>query len=479
MSNDYPEIRMLIAGEWTLGSSGRSDPVINPANEAEIGRVPHATRAELDRALAAAEQGFALWRDTATAERTRILKKAANLLRERSAAIGRIMTIEQGKPLPEATGEVVRVAGTLDWDVEQARRTYGRIIPSDPTTNLYVMRQPVGPVAAFVPWNFPAGSPMRKMAAALAAGCSVVLKASEETPGTACALSQCFVDAGLPAGVLNLVFGDPPTISEYLIASPIIRMVAFTGSIAVGKKLAALAAAQMKPALMELGGHAPVIVCRDADPVRAARASVAGKFVNAGQVCTAPSRFYIDAERYDRFVEAFVDAARAVKVGDGLAEGVSMGPLANERRLAAMERLVADAAGKGAVIETGGRRIGNRGYFFEPTVLTNVPDDAAVLHEEPFGPIAPIMPFTDLDEALARANALPYGLAAYGFTDSAATAARLASRLEAGILSINHTGGSVSEAPSGGVKESGYGREGGAEALDAYLITKRVSHRLQ
>ena len=283
----------------------------------------------------------------------------------------------------------------------------------------------------------------------------------------------------MPAGVLNLVFGDPPTISEYLIASPIIRMVAFTGSIAVGKKLAALAAAQMKPALMELGGHAPVIVCRDADPVRAARASVAGKFVNAGQVCTAPSRFYIDAERYDRFVEAFVDAARAVKVGDGLAEGVSMGPLANERRLAAMERLVADAAGKGAVIETGGRRIGNRGYFFEPTVLTNVPDDAAVLHEEPFGPIAPIMPFTDLDEALARANALPYGLAAYGFTDSAATAARLASRLEAGILSINHTGGSVSEAPSGGVKESGYGREGGAEALDAYLITKRVSHRLQ
>lgn len=478
MSNDYPDIQMLIGGEWTKGSSGRSDPIINPVNEAELGRVPHAAIADLDRALEAANKAFPVWRDTSMEQRTRIIKKAAALLRERAPKIGRISTLEQGKPLPEATGEVMRVSGSLEWDCEEARRAYGRIIPYDANTRLFVQRQPIGPVAAFVPWNFPSGSPMRKMAAAISAGCSMVLKASEETPGTACELAKCFMDAGLPPGVLNLVFGDPPTISEHLIASPIIRLVAFTGSIPVGKHLAGLAAKQMKPAIMELGGHAPVIVCKDADPVKAAKASVFGKYINAGQVCTSPSRFYVHADRYEQYVKAFVEAAKAVKVGDGLEEGVTMGPLANERRLTAMERIVADAVGKGAKIETGGRRIGNRGYFFEPTVLTNVPDNATILHDEPFGPVSPIMPFEDLDEALAKANSLPYGLAAYGFTESASTAQKLTDRLEAGILSINHTGGSVSEAPSGGVKESGYGREGGDEALDAYLITKRVSHRL-
>jgi succinate-semialdehyde dehydrogenase/glutarate-semialdehyde dehydrogenase len=341
------------------------------------------------------------------------------------------------------------------------------------------MRQPVGPVAAFVPWNFPSGSPMRKLAAALSAGCSVVLKAAEETPGTAVEIVRCFADAGLPAGVLNLVFGDPPTISSHLIASPLIRMVAFTGSIPVGKLLSEQAARQMKPAIMELGGHAPVIVCSDADPVAAARGSVMGKFVNAGQVCTSPSRFLVHESIHERFLDSFVEATKALKVGDGFAEGVKMGPMANRRRLNAAGELVADATKRGAKILCGGERIGNRGFFFAPTVLRDVPLDARIMNEEPFAPIAPIVPFRDLDAALEIANSLPYGLAAYGFTQSAATAAYLTDHLEAGILSINHTSGSVSEAPSGGVKESGYGREGGAEALDAYLITKRVSHRLR
>jgi len=479
MNQDYPAIRLFIDGEWTEGTGGAWDDIINPATEQVIGRVPHASHADLERALAAAERGFLVWRDTPIADRTRILKTAARLLRERAGEVGRIMTLEQGKPLAEATGEAQRVSGTLEWDTEESRRAYGRIIPTDPNTLLTVIKRPIGPVAAFVPWNFPAGSPMRKMAAALASGCSVVLKPSEETPGTAQALVQIFADAGLPKGVLNLVFGDPATISSHLIADPRIRLVAFTGSIPVGKLLAGLAAKQMKPAIMELGGHAPVIVARDADPVRAAKASAAGKFVNAGQVCTSPSRFYVHRSLHDQYAEAFVEAARAVKMGNGLEPGITMGPLANSRRLSAIESLVADLRERGAEIRTGGARVGNQGYFYPPTVITNVPDDARVLHEEPFGPLAPIQPFDEIEEALEKANALPFGLAAYGFTESAATAEYLKDRLEAGILSINHTGGSVSEAPSGGVKESGYGREGGAEALEAYLVTKRVSHRLR
>ncbi|MDE1150537.1 MAG: NAD-dependent succinate-semialdehyde dehydrogenase [Azospirillaceae bacterium] len=475
----YPRIQLYIDGAWTDGTAERWTDVINPATEEVIGRVPHASVADLDRALAAAQRGFALWRDTPVAERTRILKTAARILRERSAEIGRIMTLEQGKLVAEATGEAQRVAGTLEWDTEEARRAYGRIIPTEPNLRLYVQRQPIGPVAAFVPWNFPAGSPMRKIAAALAAGCSVVLKSAEETPGTAVELVRCFADAGLPAGVLNLVFGDPPAISSHLIASPIIRLVAFTGSIPVGKLLAEQAARRMKPAIMELGGHAPVVVCADANPVAAAKACAAGKFINAGQVCTSPSRFIVHESIHDRFVDAFVDAARSLPVGDGFGEGIKMGPLANARRLAAAEQLVTDAKERGARVRFGGNRIGNRGFFFEPTVLDRVPLDARIMVEEPFAPVAPVVPFTDLDTALDIANGLPFGLAAYGFTESAATAATLADRLEAGILSINHTGGSVSEAPSGGVKESGYGREGGAEALDAYLVTKRVSHKLR
>ncbi|PWI13976.1 NAD-dependent succinate-semialdehyde dehydrogenase [Streptomyces sp. Act143] len=474
----YPAVRMYIAGEWCQGGTGRTAPIVNPATEEVIGAVPLATPADLDRALKAADEGFRIWRDTPVARRSQILHTAADLLTGRAAEVGRIMTLEQGKPLAESTGEVRRVADTLRWHIEDARRAYGRIIPSAPGTLLSVRRAPVGPVAAFVPWNFPAGGPMRKMSAALTAGCSIVIKAAEETPATAAELVRCFADAGLPAGVLNLVFGAPAEVSAHLIASPVTRLIAFTGSVPVGKLLAAEAGKVMKPSLMELGGHAPVIVCPDADPATAARSAARAKFVNAGQVCTSPSRFLVHESLAEDFTAEFVKAAEAVTVGDGLSECTTMGPLANERRLDAMRRLTADAVARGATVRTGGERLDRAGYFFAPTVLTDVPPDADVLHEEPFGPIAPIVPFADLDEALHTANELPYGLAAYGYTDSAATAERLAGALEAGILSINHCGGSVHEAPSGGVKESGYGREGGPEALDAYLVTKRVSHLL-
>lgn len=474
----YPPIQMYIAGDWTDGFSGRTVPVINPATEEVLGEVPLASISDLDAALAAADKGFRIWRATPVAERTAILHRAADLLVERSAAIGRVMTLEQGKPLPEATGEVRRVAGTLRWDADDARRAYGRIIPSAGDTLLSVRREPVGPVAAFTPWNFPAGSPMRKIAAALAAGCSIVIKASEETPGTACALVRCFADAGVPAGVLNLVFGEPAEVSAHLIPSPVIRLVAFTGSVPVGKQLAALAGTHMKPCLMELGGHAPVIVAADADPRAAARRAAVAKFVNAGQVCTSPSRFLVHERIHDDFTEELVRAAKNVVVGDGLTEGTTMGPLANPRRLTAMNRLVEDAVRRGATLNLGGARLERPGYFFAPTVLTGVPLDAELMVEEPFGPLAPIVSVADLDEALAIANSLPYGLAAYGFTRSSATAEKMVRELEAGILSINHCGGSVSEAPSGGVKDSGYGREGGPEGLDGYLVTKRVSHLL-
>ncbi|MEU6455826.1 NAD-dependent succinate-semialdehyde dehydrogenase [Streptomyces sp. NPDC047065] len=474
----HPAARMYIAGQWCQGATGNTAPVVDPATEEVIGDVPLAAPADLDRALAAAAEGFAAWRATPVTERTRVLHRAADLIAERAPDIGRVMTREQGKPLHESTGEARRTADTLRWHADDARRAYGRIIPSDPGTVLTVRREPIGPVAAFVPWNFPVGGPNRKISSALSAGCSLVIKASEETPATATELVRCYADAGLPAGVLNLVFGEPAEVSAHLISSPVTRLVAFTGSVPVGKLLAARAGQVMKPALMELGGHAPVIVCADADPVTAARSAARAKWANAGQVCTSPSRFLVHESIVDAFTDEFVRAAEAVVVGPGLAEGTTMGPLANERRLAAMERLTADAVSRGAKVRTGGERPDRPGYFFPPTVLTDVPGDAALLSEEPFGPLAPVLPFHGLDEALATANALPYGLAAYGFTGSAATAERLSDELQAGILSLNHCGGSVHEAPSGGVKDSGYGREGGPEALDAYLVTKRVSHLL-
>ncbi len=478
MSGDYPNVGLFIDGEWGEGSSGRSEEVYNPATGAVLGTVPHAGLADLDRALAAASRAFQEWSGRTVDERGAVLHRAAALIRDRADSIARTMTLEQGKPFAAARGEIFGSTKLLDIYAEEAKRHYGRIIPFDHDTELTVIHQPVGPVAAFVPWNFPSGSPMRKISASLAAGCSIIIKPSEETPATICEIARCYEEVGLPPGVLNIVFGVPAEISEHLISSPIIRLVAFTGSIPVGKHLAALAAKQMKPAMMELGGHAPVVVCEDADPVQAAARTAAAKFANSGQVCTSPSRLIVHESLYDRFVDKLVETARALKVGNGLEDGVRMGPMANPRRLEAAVSLVADARERGAVVATGGSPIEGPGWFFEPTVLTDVPLDARVMIEEPFCPIAPVVPFSDLDQALELANSLPYGLAAYGFTRSSATANRLKYGLEAGILSINHCGGSVPEAPSGGIKESGYGKEGGAEGLHDYMITKRVSHKL-
>ena len=475
---EYPTIQLLIDGEWTDGSSGVSEDIYNPATGQVLGTVPHAGADDLDRALEASQRGFKLWSAKTTDERGAILHRAAALIRERADHIARTMTLEQGKPFGMARGELMGSSKLLDIYAEEAKRQYGRIIPFDHDTELTVIHQPVGPVAAFVPWNFPAGSPMRKISASLAAGCSIVIKPSEETPGTVVEIARCYVEAGVPAGALNVVFGVPAQISEHLISSPITRLVAFTGSIPVGKHLAELAARQMKPAMMELGGHAPVIVCEDADPVQAAARTAVAKFANSGQVCTSPSRLIVHERLFDSFVEALVEQASKIRVGNGLEEGVQMGPMANPRRLAAAIELVRDAREHNATLACGGSPIDGPGWFFEPTVLTDVPLSARVMSEEPFCPIAPVVSYSDLDQALELANSLPYGLAAYGFTSSASTANRLKYGLEAGILSINHCGGSVPEAPSGGVKQSGYGKEGGAEGLHDYMITKRVNHKL-
>jgi succinate-semialdehyde dehydrogenase/glutarate-semialdehyde dehydrogenase len=475
---EYPEISLYIDGEWVKGAGGRGGDIVNPATEEVLGQYPIAEASDIDRATAAAAAAFPAWRDAGPEFRSRILLEAATLIRQRAARIGRVMTLEEGKPLGEATGEVHRAATLLQWDTEEGRRAYGRIIPTGPDEILSVRMTPVGPVGAFLPWNFPAGGPMRKIAAALASGCTIVIKPSEEVPGTVSLIAAAFADAGLPRGVLNLVFGVPDQVSRQVIADPRIRFVAFTGSVQVGKHIAGLAAAAMKPAVMELGGHAPVIVAPDADPVAAAKSAVRAKIVNAGQVCTSPSRFLVHQSIAGEFTRAYVEAMSAVKVGNGLEDGVQMGPLVSERRRVAVHKLITDAVDRGAKVVLGGEPVEGRGYFFQPTVLTDVPADAALLSEEPFGPVSPIIPVDSLDEALQIANSLPYGLAAYAYTDSAATAEKLIAGFEAGILSINHCSGSVPQAPSGGVKDSGYGREGGQEGLHGYLVTKRVSHKL-
>jgi len=474
---EYPRPRLLIGGRWLDGDLAPA-PIENPATGEILGHCPVASDAQIDAALASAEDGFLGWRAVAPAQRERVLSDAADLLVQRCEEIARILTCEQGKPLAEARSEILRGADLLRWDAAEARRGYGRVLPSAPGVRQQVIREPVGPVAAFSPWNLPVSSAIRKMGSALAAGCAVVLKAAEEAPASVCGFVACLQEAGMPDGVVNLLFGDPPRISERLIASPVVRAVTFTGSVPVGKQLAALAGAHMKPCVMELGGHAPVFVCEDADPEAAARASVAAKFRNAGQICIAPTRFYVADALHDRFVESFAAAAREVRVGDGLDPETHMGPLAHERRLAATIELVEDAESKGANVVAGGRRIGNRGHFFEPTVLTDVPEIARVLCEEPFGPIAPILRAGDLRHAIERANALPYALAAYAFTDSVAVADMLMENVDCGILTINHLGGVPPEGPFGGVKDSGYGREGGAEGIGNFLTEKFVSMKV-
>jgi succinate-semialdehyde dehydrogenase/glutarate-semialdehyde dehydrogenase len=468
---------LFIGGTWRAGGAGQWLDVLNPADESVVSRHAVATAADLDEALAAAQAGFETWRQTTPLHRSEVLRGAAALIRQRLDSVARDLTREQGKPLAQARMEIEGCARHFEWAAEEGRRTYGRVIPANqPGLMWTVTRQAVGPVAAFTPWNFPASQAAGKIASALAAGCSMILKGPEDAPGGCIALAQALADAGLPAGVLNLVFGRPAEISAHLIASPIVRKVSFTGSVPVGKLLAEQAARHMKPCTMELGGHAPVMVFADMDPIEVAQTLVQGKFRNAGQVCISPTRFYVEAKIYDQVVEAFVAGAEKLVVGDGLDPRTEMGPLAHDRRLAAVEAAVTGAVEAGAQLRTGGERLGNHGYFYRPTVLTDTPESAAILHEEPFGPIAILAPFTDRDEAMARANGTAYGLAAYAFTRSQETAAWLGRNLEAGMVGLNTFAVGGPEAPFGGVKESGYGREGGMEGIDAYLTPKVIAH---
>lgn len=472
----YLDTRLFINGEWTDAIDGRSLAVQNPATGEEIGRVAHAGRADLDRALDAAQRGFEVWRDYTPAARSRIMRAAAALLRERSGDIALLLTQEQGKPLPEAKGEILAAADIIDWFAEEGFRVYGRLVPHRSSLSIrqMVVKDPVGPVAAFTPWNFPVNQVVRKISAGLATGCSLIVKAPEETPASPAALIKAFQDAGLPEGVLGLVFGDPAEISEYLIASPVIRKITFTGSTPVGKLLAGMAGKYMKRVSMELGGHAPVIVCEDADVDLAVRSAGNAKFRNAGQVCISPTRFLVHNSVKDRFAEALSTLAQGVKVGDGLAEGTQMGPLANARRVAAMAEFQEDAVARGARLLTGGGRIGEAGNFWSPTVLADVPLDARLFNDEPFGPVAGIRGFDQLDEAIAEANRLSFGLAGYAFTSSLANADLLSRRVEVGMLWINTPASASAELPFGGIKDSGYGTEGGPEALENYLNIRSV-----
>jgi len=475
MSN-YPHVQLYIDGHWREGAEARKLPVLNPATSEVMGDLACAETADLEEVAEAANRGFEVWRKISAFDRYKMMRKAAQLLRDRVETVAQLMTLEQGKPLAEARMEVMAGADTIDWFAEEGRRAYGRVIPAR-QMDVYqlVIKEPVGPVAAFTPWNFPINQIVRKLAAALAAGCSIIVKAPEETPASPAELIRAFIDAGVPAGVVNLVYGDPAHISTYLIAHPAIRKISFTGSTPVGKQLAAMAGQHMKRMTMELGGHAPVIVFNDADIALAAKTMAASKFRNAGQVCVSPTRFLVQEGAFNEFVDQFVMHAEKLKVGNGMEAGINMGPLANPRRMSAMQNLVADAAQKNGKLKTGGKALGTAGNFWAPTVLTELPLSARAMTEEPFGPMALINPFKTFDDAVQEANRVPFGLAAYAWTRSARTAQQIAASVETGMITINHLGLGMPETPFGGVKDSGYGSEGGTEALEAYLNPKFVS----
>ncbi|USP47901.1 NAD-dependent succinate-semialdehyde dehydrogenase [Alcaligenes faecalis] len=472
----YQHLALYINGQFLDGQGRQTQAVINPANGSTLGQLPLASQADLDAALNAAQAAFKSWRHSSPMDRSAILRKVAELSRERAQEIGRNLTLDQGKPLAEAVGEIMSCADHADWHAEECRRIYGRVIPArNPKVQQMVLREPIGVCAAFTPWNFPYNQAIRKICAAIGAGCTIILKGPEDSPSAVMAIAQAFHDAGLPPGVLNIVWGVPQEVSDYLIRSPIVRKVSFTGSVPVGKQLAALAGAHMKRITMELGGHSPVLVLPDADVARAARQLARFKIRNAGQVCISPTRFYIHDDIYTAFVDRFTEELANVKVGDGLDPDTQMGPLAHERRLPMMQKFVDNARSLGGKVLLGGEQIKRDGFFFSPTVLTDLPDDALVMTEEPFGPIAPLTRYSDLDDAIARANSLPYGLSAYAFTQSLQDAHRLGTELESGMVNINHFGSSLPETPFGGVKDSGIGSEGGAETFDGYLVTKFVT----
>ncbi|WP_028601453.1 NAD-dependent succinate-semialdehyde dehydrogenase [Ottowia thiooxydans] len=475
----YPQLRQLIAGEWREGRGDDVRAVVNPATEEQLGEFRHASDDDVDRAVAGAEQAFAVWRARSPEQRQIDLHRVAALIRERVDRISHLLSSEGGKPLHDARREVLRSATIIEWDAAEGRRLYGRVIPAEPGMHLEAMREPAGVVAALIAWNFPVGFMARKVGGALAAGCAVVLKSTEETPGTCVAYLECFVDAGLPPGLVSLLIGDPTRIAPRLISASAVRVVSFTGSTGVGKTLGQLCAEHIKRSVLELGGHAPVLVCEDADIEKAVKALIGAKFLNnAGQVCVAPTRMFVARPRYAEFCEALAQAARGLRVGPSNEDGVQMGPLIHERRRTAIESLVQDALSCGAKLLAGGTRIGTRGFFYAPTVLGDVPPQARAMNEEPFGPLALIAPFDTLEEGLQRANSLGYGLAAYAFTESARSARLIAERIEAGMLSINHCTAAPPGAPFGGVKDSGHGREGGPEGLLEFTSTKFVSHKI-
>lgn len=477
----YQDLQLYIDGEWSAARSGAVKLVHDPATEEAVGKISDAGTEDLDRALAAAEKGFAIWRQTGTWDRAAKLRKVSELIRERAPMIATLMSIETGKPIAESRGEVNGAADQFEWFSEETKRIYGQMIESRTReSRMAVIYQPVGVVAAFSAWNFPALLPARKIAAALAAGCSIIVKPAGEAPASCGALVQACHDAGIPAGVVNYVTGNSAMIAKHLVSSPIVRKVSVTGSVPVGKQILHLAADGVKKVSMELGGHGPVIVFADADPEKAAAVCAATKFRNCGQVCISPTRFYVHEKSYEAFAGKFAEIAKGIKVGPGMEEGSQMGPMANKRGLETIKAMVEDAVSKGAEILAGGKAPAgyNRGHFFEPTVLGRVPDSAMVMTEEPFGPIAPLTTFTDYDEVMARANSLPFGLAGYLFTNDLGTATRAYEDLEVGMVGVNEMLLATAEAPFGGIKESGMGREGGSIGIHDYLEPKYVKMKL-
>ncbi len=473
MTDYTTDLALFIDGSWRIGEGRDAHAVVNPATGGTIAELPLASIADLDEALAAADRGFKLWRATDVEVRSAVLRKTATLLRERAEDIATTLTIEQGKPIAEARGEIAGSAQMFDWYAEEAKRNYGRVLVRPTGQRAIVIKQPVGPVAAFSPWNFPVYLMSKKLAPALAAGCSVIAKPPEETPGCTTAVMRCLIDAGLPAGVCQMVFGVPDTISRHLLASSVIRKVSFTGSVPVGRHLMRLAADGVKRLTMELGGHAPVLIFDDCDLEKTLDMVVLQKFRNAGQVCVSPTRFYVQAGIYDAFLDGFAKRTAIMKIGNGLDAATHMGPLANIRRPAAITALVEDAKAKGARVLAGGER-GGGGFFFQPTLLADVPDAADIMSSEPFGPVAVTARFDSFDDAVAKANRLPFGLAAFAFTENGRRANLLGDAIESGMVGINTFAISSPDAPFGGVKDSGLGSEGGSEGLDSYMVVKAV-----
>ncbi len=472
----YEKLELLIDGEWRTGSTGVSEPVYNPATGEVLGELPHASSDDLDQAMASNARVNKQWASHTPVQRQKIIETAARLLEERFDDIAANLTIEMGKPLAEAKAELQMGIDVARWYAEEGKRVYGRVVPSRvPGMTQTVIKDPVGPVIAFVAWNFPCMNVVRKVFGALAAGCPITIKPSEETPGTAIAIGRALMDAGLPAGALNIVFGKPAEVSEHLISSPVPRKLSFTGSVPVGMHLQKLAADNMIKCTMELGGHSPVMVFDDFDVDKAVDIAVAGKFRNAGQVCVSPTRFLVQESVQDKFVDGFVKRVEALKVDSGLEDGVNMGPLVADRRMDVMDDFVQDAIANGAELKAGGNRLNRPGYFYAPTVLNNVSDATKIMNEEPFGPIAPISSFSDVDEAIARANRLEFGLAAYAFTHNSKIISRLRDEIETGLLAVNSTVVSTPETPFGGIKHSGYGSEGGIEGLEAFLVTRFIT----